>query len=87
MVFLSAAGPLIIESMFKYLERTFGDFQSVLWPANFNDPWVRQQVMQWLPRVRESLSIVHRTHLVLFYFLGSHYEISKRVTGVNYVSI
>lgn len=30
---------------------------------------------------------VHMGHLALFYFVGSYYNISKRITGIRYVSV
>jgi peroxin-10 len=30
---------------------------------------------------------VHLGHLAIFYFLGSYYSISKRITGIRYVSL
>lgn len=30
---------------------------------------------------------VHMGHLAIFYFVGSYYSMSKRITGIRYVSI
>lgn len=87
MVLLETSGPLILELLFKRANQLLEEVDLPLWPEMLNVPGMRERMVEWLPMLQESLQLVQRGHLVLFYFLGSHYQVSKRLTGISYTAI
>lgn len=41
----------------------------------------------YLPTLFKIIAIFQRIHLIAFYFSGSYYDLSKRITGIKYVVI
>ncbi|GFQ90941.1 peroxisome biogenesis factor 10 [Trichonephila clavata] len=41
----------------------------------------------YLPIVFKAISVLQRIHLIAFYLYGNYYNISKRLTGINYLVI
>ena len=87
MVFLETSGPLLLEFLFKRADMLLEQVDRPLWPEMLNGAEARQRIREWLPSLQESLQLLQRAHLVLFYFFGSHYEISKRLTGISYTAV
>ena len=94
MVMLEAAGPLLLESLFKNVNRLLNESYLSSWPidalttrAELDGNLLRERISSLIPILKESLSLTQRAHLVLFYFFGSHYELSKRLTGINYTAL
>jgi peroxin-10 len=94
MVMMEAAGPLLLESLFKYANRLIDETHLSSWPmdmvingSGIDGNILREKVSSLIPLFKETLSITQKAHLVLFYFLGSHYELSKRLTGINYTAL
>lgn len=94
MVMMEAAGPLLLESLFKHANRLLDETYLSSWPLDIisngtgmDSNMLREKISSLIPILRETLSITQRAHLVLFYFLGSHYEVSKRLTGINYTAM
>ncbi|KAG7156827.1 Peroxisome biogenesis factor 10-like [Homarus americanus] len=50
-------------------------------------PELKNVILQQMPTLRYSLTLLHRIHLATFYFTGAFYHISKRVTGIKYVLV
>lgn len=59
--------------------------------------WVRKQVGELTEQqkkaasqvvyvLRQSIPLLHRLHLAVFYIQGTFYHLSKRITGISYVS-
>lgn len=87
MVLLSTSGPLMIDSLIKQLGNMLIDANSLTFiPQLENNANLRSQLIESLPELRTVITLIQKFHLVAFYFLGSHHELSKRVAGVNYVS-
>lgn len=87
MLLLETSGPLILEFLFKRANQLLEEVDRPLWPSLLNGQEVRTQLADWLPLVHESLQLFQRAHLVLFYFLGSHYHVSKRLSGISYTTL
>lgn len=87
MVMIKIAAPILITKGLKKLEQLLADENRVLWPPMLNDNQTRQRLLTALPTISESVQLLHRIHLVLFYFNGSHFELSKRMAGVHYTAI
>jgi len=87
MVILETAGPLIIDSLLKHSNVLLNEARSLhLWP-DAQTELLKERLSEWIPVLKETLSLTQRAHLVWFYFIGSQYEISKRLTGINYTAI
>lgn len=87
MVLLSTSGPMMIDSAIKQLGILLADANSFTFiPQLDNNMTLRNKMIESLPEVKSVITILQRLHLVIFYFFGSHHEISKRISGVNYVS-
>ena len=87
MVLLETSGPLILQFLLKRATQLLEDVNIHLWPDFMNAPGVREKAVEWIPVFHESLLMTQKAHLVLFYFLGSHYQVSKRLTGIQYTAI
>lgn len=90
MVVFQTAGPIIIESLIRRASELISQLPqaspSILY-EQVDGNVIHQKVAQWLPLLQESLTLSQRAHVILFYFLGSHYELSKRLTNINYTAI
>lgn len=90
MVIFQTAGPIIIESLIRRASDLINQIPQTS-PAilyeQVDGNVIHQKVAQLLPLLQESLTLSQRAHVVLFYFLGSHYELSKRLTNINYTAI
>lgn len=64
---------------------------------SFVRSWIRKQVGQLSEQqkkrasqvvdvLKQSIPLLHRLHLAVFYIQGTFYHLSKRVTGISYVS-
>ena len=87
MVLLSTTGPVMIDTLIKQMGILLADVNSLSFiPQLENNVTLRNKLIEWLPELRSTITLLQRLHLVIFYFFGTHHELSKRVTGVNYVS-
>ena len=50
-------------------------------------PLVLESLLRPMPQFSESLDLIQRAHVILFYFFGAQYELSKRLTDINYTAI
>lgn len=59
--------------------------------------WIRKQVGELTEQqkktasqvvyvLKQSIPLLHRLHLAVFYIQGTFYHLSKRITGISYVS-
>ncbi|XP_015929794.1 peroxisome biogenesis factor 10 [Parasteatoda tepidariorum] len=55
-------------------------------PSADNDPIIAAFIAH-LPTIFKAIAIMQRIHLIAFYFTGSYYDFSKRLTGIKYVVI
>jgi peroxin-10 len=72
------------------LSRTLSSFKNILLnnsiqlPSIVNSQRRRHQLIQILPFIEQSFEIINRIHLIVFYFYGNYYHLSKRVTNIGY---
>ena len=85
MVAIKVTIPLMIPKAIKKLEIFLIDPDRRLWPPLVAEN--RDSILTALPSINEAITFLHRIHLVSFYFNQQHYELSKRVAGVNYTAI
>lgn len=83
MVVLQCFGPEILQRLLSKLENSVRSG----WLSTYLRPEVKNVVMQHLPTLRFSFTLLHRIHLAVFYFSGAFYHIAKRMTGIKYVSV
>ena len=83
MVVLQCFGPEIIRRLLTRFEESLktGSLSTYLRPE------LKNILLKQIPILRYSVTILHRIHLATFYLSGSFYHISKRITGINYVSL
>ncbi|XP_013785163.1 peroxisome biogenesis factor 10-like [Limulus polyphemus] len=72
-VLLHSSSNYLLQASLVVLERTT------------SESCLQQNMVSFIPYVRQFLTFIHRSHLVLFYFFGTFYHLSKRITGINYV--
>lgn len=87
MVILQTSAPLLIDRLFKRIEVVLSDERVHLWPEDANNQETRTKLLNLLPIIKETLNVIHRIHTIWFYLNGSQYQISKRLTGINYTAI
>lgn len=83
MIILNTCGEKILIDFLKQFEKYI---------QNLSDdhpmrPEARFQLQKASIMLRESLPFIHRVHKTIFYLNGNYYHMSKRLTGVRYVSI
>ena len=49
-------------------------------------PELKKYILNHMKTLKYSITLIHKLHLATFYWRGHHYHISKRLTGINYVS-
>ena len=49
-------------------------------------PELKNFILQQMPTLTYALTLIHRFHLATFYFSSGFYHLSKRITGIKYVS-
>ncbi|XP_053641564.1 peroxisome biogenesis factor 10 isoform X1 [Cherax quadricarinatus] len=83
MVMLKCFGPEVIHKALCKLENSArsGKLSSYLRPE------LKNLVLQHMPTLRYSITLLHRIHLATFYFSGAFYHLSKRLTGIKYVLV
>ncbi|XP_042865998.1 peroxisome biogenesis factor 10-like [Penaeus japonicus] len=83
MVALQCFGPEVIRRLVGKLEDSLraGNLSTYLRPE------LKNFLLQQMPAIRYSMTLLHRIHLAIFYFSGAFYHISKRMTGVKYVLV
>lgn len=47
----------------------------------------KKRVLQIVYVLKQSIPLLHRLHLAVFYISGTFYHLSKRIAGITYVSI
>ncbi|XP_064077709.1 LOW QUALITY PROTEIN: peroxisome biogenesis factor 10-like [Macrobrachium nipponense] len=79
MVILQCFGPRILQIGLKKFENSVrvGCFSTYLRPE------LKTFILQQIPTLQYSLTLVHRIHLAIFYFSSDFYHISKRMTGIK----
>ncbi|XP_076320450.1 peroxisome biogenesis factor 10-like isoform X2 [Tachypleus tridentatus] len=75
-VLLHSTSNYLLQATLVVLERTL---------QTTSESFLQQNVVSFIPYVRQFLTLIHRSHLVIFYFFGTFYHFSKRITGINYV--
>ncbi|XP_076439578.1 peroxisome biogenesis factor 10-like [Babylonia areolata] len=45
----------------------------------------REQLLWMIPVLRHAITLLHRTHLAMFYIQGMFYHLAKRVSGIHYI--
>ncbi|XP_068237934.1 peroxisome biogenesis factor 10 [Palaemon carinicauda] len=83
MVILQCFGPKVLQLGLAKFEKSVrvGSFSTYLRPE------LRNIILQQIPKLQYSLTLLHRIHLAVFYFSSGFYHISKRMTGIKYVLI
>ncbi|KAK3758105.1 hypothetical protein RRG08_006680 [Elysia crispata] len=80
MTVLQVCVPYILQSSLLKLENLLQTSTSInLTPA------AREVILNLLPLVRKTVSVIHRCHLAMFYIHGVFYHIAKRLTGIHYI--
>ncbi|RWS24318.1 peroxisome biogenesis factor 10-like protein [Leptotrombidium deliense] len=87
MCFLHTSTPYLIDKTLSYLSKLVEDPNVRLKPDYLNNPEIRLNLNEFLPKFKHVVEYVNRCHLVLFYFFGTYYDLSKRVTGIKYTAI
>lgn len=82
MVAIQCFGPVVLRKALRRLEESARSGRL----STYLRPELRTFLMQHTPTLSHSLTVIHRLHLILFYFNGTFYHLAKRVTGVKYVS-
>ncbi|XP_067124198.1 peroxisome biogenesis factor 10-like isoform X2 [Centruroides vittatus] len=83
-VLIHTLGPLFIQIILNKLERIVNqnDFPSSIGGGDF-----KILLLQVIPNLKYILTLLHRLHLITFYFYGTFYHMSKRISGIKYVSL
>lgn len=89
-VILHVITPLGIEELIRLLERrisnpTVESFLNISLRNNYRARESFRNIIDWL-RVN-GLPSLRRIHLAYFYLFGSYYNISKRISGIGYISL
>lgn len=80
-------GTYVLGFALKYVEKLVQEKRYPLQPPASMPDNVHEQLEEILPLISKGVTYFHRLHLVLFYFFGAFYHISKRIAGVRYVTI
>ena len=78
MVSLQILVPYVVK---KILDKTTSAASSLA------DDEQQQRALAVVAVSRKIIQVLHRTHLAVFYLNGVYYHISKRFTGISYVSL
>ncbi|CAB3999082.1 peroxisome biogenesis factor 10-like [Paramuricea clavata] len=46
---------------------------------------IKNTILVFMPLLKQFINVVHRLHLMAFYFSSVHYDIAKRMSGIQYV--
>ncbi|KAK7110304.1 peroxisome biogenesis factor 10-like [Littorina saxatilis] len=82
MIGLQVFTPYLLHLALDKLERRLQSGEPL--PVSMTGPQ-REKLLQLIPALRHAVTLVHRTHLSLFYIQGIFYHLAKRFTGVHYV--
>ena len=82
MVVLQVLTPYTLDKLLLSLEKHLRQNPSL----NLS-PATRGRLLDILPVIRHSITILHRCHLAVFYLQAVYYHISKRLSGIQYVSM
>ena len=83
MIGLQVCTPYILHLVLDKLERRLQSAEP--FPVPLTGPQ-RDRLLQMIPVLRHAATLVHRTHLSLFYIQGIFYHLAKRFSGIHYVS-
>lgn len=86
MIVLQTFCPLILSRSLSTLSRILENRERRL-PSVINSDRRRDQLIKMIPYIERSFQVIHRIHLILFYFYGNYYNLSKRVTNIEYTLI
>lgn len=82
MVGLQVFSPYILQSLLTRAERHLRLNQSLPLSAR-----TRGRILNVLPTLRYTITLLQRCHLVAFYINGAFYHVSKRISGIHYVRV
>lgn len=82
MVFFHLCGPYLAD---RWAQKTLAQLNR---DSEFLQrfPNIRHHLEVILPQMSILIAILHRCHLMIFYFKVRFYHIAKRLTGIRYVS-
>jgi len=83
LIFLQCFGPELMRQILIKIETSTKCGKLSL----YFRPEIKKIILQYIPVVKYTLTVLHRVHLALFYFDGAFYHISKRLTGIRYVLV
>jgi len=86
MIVLHTFTPLLLTRSLSAFNRILQNRQIQL-PSVLNSDQRRDQLVQMIPYIEQSFQTIHRIHLILFYLFGNYYNLSKRVSGIQYTPI
>ena len=79
-ILLEFAGESFLSKMLKLYEQKVKESDELL-------PEARDTILKLIHLLRSSLPYLKALHRGLFYFYSGHFQISKRITGINYVLV
>lgn len=83
LTFVKCFGPVIIKKILTIIEDSTRSGELSLYLR----PELKNLLLQYMPTIRYTLTLLQRLHLSIFYFNGLFYHIANRVSGVNYVLV
>ncbi|KAL8613075.1 hypothetical protein ACOMHN_035016 [Nucella lapillus] len=82
MVALQVCSPHLLHLALDKLERRLESGGPL--PVAMTGPQ-RERLLWMIPVLRHAVTLVHRTHLSLFYIQGMFYHLAKRMSGIHYI--
>ena len=83
MIGLQVCTPYLLHAALNRLERQLQSAEPL--PVSMTGPQ-RERLLWMIPVLRHAITLIHRAHLSLFYIQGLFYHMSKRFSGIHYVS-
>lgn len=83
-VLIHTSSPLFIQLAINKLERILS--QNDIPPSVGGDD-LKIFLLKIIPNLKYTFTLLHRFHLISFYFYGTYYHMSKRISGIKYVSL
>ena len=78
MIMMHAAAPYFLDRLLVHIETKAKSADCSPELARFST---------FIPVLRNTITVIHRCHLSLFYLRGIFYHIAKRLSGTRYVSL
>ncbi|KJH53034.1 zinc finger, C3HC4 type [Dictyocaulus viviparus] len=88
-VFFHAIAPLLTQLSIQKAQRVLAhpSTSSFMGVSIKNNPKARKSFENLLEWIRSGIPHLHRIHLAFFYIFGAYYNISRRLTGIRFLSL